>query len=207
MADPATATLPDLIAALVDAGATDIASTPLGSFPLGSFPLGSFPIGSFPADIVTDPEGLCDPCETLADAAKAGVINPDATLEDLQISTEFASTTLGEVLDAMTLATLYCPPDPDPSVGPAVECAETLGEIKDPGNLTLGQLLIAMMLKTDFPWETIPLEQLDAQTFSADNFVDYTVDIPLTGTESEAFSVAVTLDEGFLYVKGSARWT
>ncbi len=188
--DPATATLPELIDALQLAGASDIASTPLGSFPLGSFPLGSFPIGSFPADIVTDPSGLCDPCETLADAARAGVINPSATLTDLEESTAFASVTLAEVMDAMTMATLY---------GDG-----TLEDIDDLGNLTLGQLLIAMMLKTDFPWETIPLDQLDAQSFSADNFVEYKVDIPLTGTEMEPLSVAVTLADGFLYVKGSA---
>ena len=181
-------------------GSFEINGTPLGSFPLGSFdlissplgsfPIGSFPLGSFPAEIVTDPTGLCDPCETLADAAKAGVINPSATLADLEVSTAFSSVTLAEVMDAMTMATLY---------GDG-----TLEDIDDLGSLTLGQLLIAMMLKTDFPWETIPLDQLDAQTFAATNYVDYTVDIPLTGTESEAFSVAVTLDEGFMYVKGSA---
>ena len=190
VADPATATLPDLIAGLMAAGASDIASTPLGSFPLGSFPLGSFPIGSFPADIVTDPSGLCDPCETLADAARAGVINPSATLADLEESTAFASVTLAEVMDAMTMATLY---------GDG-----TLEDIDDLGSLTLGQLLIAMMLKTDFPWETIPLDKLDPQTFSANNFVEYAVDFRLLGTESEPLSVAVTLADDFLYVGGSA---
>ena len=162
-------------------GSFEINGTPLGSFPLGSFdlissplgsfPIGSFPLGSFPAEIVTDPTGLCDPCETLADAARAGVINPSATLADLEVSTAFASVTLAEVMDAMTMATLYG------------DRTHPGNDIDDLGNLTLGQLLIAMMLKTDFPWETIPLDQLDAQTFSADNFVDYTVDIPLTGTE------------------------
>ncbi len=181
-------------------GSFEINGTPLGSFPLGSFdlinsplgsfPIGSFPLGSFPAGIVTDPDGLCDPCETLADAARAGVINPSATLSDLEQSTAFASVTLAEVMDAMTMATLY---------GDG-----TLEDIDDLGSLTLGQLLIAMMLKTDFPWETIPLDKLDPQTFSADNFVEYTVDIPLTGTEMEPLSVAVTLADGFLYVKGSA---
>jgi hypothetical protein len=193
-------------------GSFDVNGAPLGSFPLGSFdlitsPLGSFPLGSFSSldAIITDPDGLCSDCQTLADAARAGVISTTATLADLELSSEFATTTLGEVLDAMTLSTLYCPPDPDPGSGPEVDCAETLGEIEDTGNLTLGQLLIAMMLKTDFPWETISLEQLDAQEFSADNFIAYEVDFRLSGSESEPFAVAVTLADSFLYIKDSSK--
>ncbi|MFC1777580.1 choice-of-anchor Q domain-containing protein [Pseudomonadota bacterium] len=175
-------------------GSFEVNGTPIGSFPLGSFdlinsPIGSFPLGSF-SSLTTIIDGVCNDCQTLADAAKAGVINASATLADLALSSEFATTTLGEVLDAMTLAILY---------GPG-----TLANIENTGNLTLGQLLIAMMLKTDFPWETIPLTQLDAQEFSADNLVSYFVDIPLTGTESEQLSVAVTIPDSFLYVKGSA---
>ncbi len=130
-------------------GSFEVNGAPLGSFPLGSFdligsPLGSFPLGSFSSldAIIDDPTGLCAACQTLADAARAGVISASATLADLALSSEFAATTLGEVLDAMTLAILY---------GPG-----TLADIEDTGNLTLGQLLIAMMLKTGFPWETIP---------------------------------------------------
>ncbi len=193
-------------------GSFDVNGAPLGSFPLGSFdlitsPLGSFPLGSFSSldEIITDPDGLCSDCQTLADAAWVGVISTTATLADLELSSEFATTTLGEVLDAMTLSTLYCPPDPDPGSGPEVDCAETLGEIEDTGNLTLGQLLIAMMLKTDFPWETISLEQLDAQEFSADNFIAYEVDFRLSGSESEPFAVAVTLADSFLYIKDSSK--
>ena len=136
-------------------------------------------------------------CATLADASHEGVIKDSATLADLSPSPEFDSTTFGEILDAMTLAVLYGPPD-------SLDDPGTLGEITDTGNLTLGQLLISMLLKTDFPWETIPLEQLDAQSFSADNFVDYFVDIALTGNESEPLSIEVTLDDSFLYVEGSA---
>ena len=180
-------------------GSFEINGAPLGSFPLGSFdligsPLGSFPLGSFPLGsfdvIIDDPDGVCDECVTLSDAARAGVINASATLEDLRLSPEFADTTLGEVLGAMTLAILY---------GPG-----TLADIEDTGNLTLGQLLIAMMLKSDFPWETIPLTQLDVQEFAADNLVAYTIDIPLTGTESAPISIAVTMADSFLYKKGSA---
>jgi hypothetical protein len=111
-------------------------------------------------------------------------------LSDLSGVPGFADTTLGEVLDAMTLAVLY---------GPG-----TLADIENTGNLTLGQLLISLMLKTDFPWETIPLEQLDAQAFSADNLVEYVVDIPLIGTETEPVSIAVTIDDSFMYLPGSS---
>jgi len=193
-------------------GSFDVSDLPMGSFPIGSFevngtPLGSFPIGSF--DLINSPlgsfpigsfsDGSCTDCMTLADAARAGALDEDATLADLKAEdpAQFATLKLGDVLDAMTLAVLYGPPD-------SLDDPGTLGEITDTGNLTLGQLLIAMLLKTDFPWETIPLDQLDAQSFSADSFVDYFVDIALTGTETEPLSIEVTLDDSFLYVEGSA---
>ncbi len=176
-------------------GSFEVNGTPLGSFPLGSFdligsPLGSFPIGSFPS-VINDPTGICAQCQTLADASRAGVISDSATLADLSPSEEFDNTTFGEVLDAMTLAMLY-------GTG-------TLANIKDAGNLTLGQLLIAMMLKTDFPWETISLDQLDTQGYSADHLVAYNVDISLNGSETSPVSTAVTLAGDFLYVQGSAQ--
>ena len=183
-------------------GSFEVNGTPIGSFPLGSFdlitsPLGSFPIGSFP-QVIDDPTGICTDCETLADASREGVIKDSATLSDLSPSPEFDSTTLGEILDAMTLAVLYGPPD-------SLNDPDTLGEIEDTGNLTLGQLLIAMLLKSDFPWETISLDQLDSQEFSADNFVDSLSDFALTGNETGPLSIEVTLDDGFLYVEGSAN--
>ena len=190
-------------------GSFEINGAPIGSFPLGSFdlissPLGSFPLGSFSspatlAAVIDDPTGICSECQNLTEAEQAGVIRATATLYDLAGSSEFATTTFGEVLDAMTLAMLYGP-------GTATD-PSTLADIEDTGNLTLGQLLISMMLKSYFPWETIALEQLDAQTFSADNFVAYLVDFELTGTETESVTVAVTITEDFLYFKDSASLT
>ena len=183
-------------------GSFEINGTPLGSFPLGSFdlltsPLGSFPLGSFPlgsfSAIIDDPEGLCNRCETLAEAVLAGVINSSATLADLAGVPAFDNTTLGTILDAMTLAMIHG--------------SGTLADIEDPGNLTLGQMLVAMMLKTDFPWETIPLDQLEPQKFSADNFVEYIVNIPLTGAGSDLFTISVTLDTAFMYQQGSSELT
>ncbi len=159
---------------------------PLGSFPLGSFdlinsPIGSFPIGSFMRSLNAIIDEPLPSCQTLADAARAGVIKDPATCQTCHHSTEFDNTTLGDVLDAMTLAMLY---------GPG-----TLADIENTGNLTLGQLLIAMMLKTDFPWETIPLDQLDAQKFSADNFRAYGVDFELSGTGSKEIVVSMTISD------------
>jgi len=182
-------------------GSFEINDAPLGSFPLGSFdlvgsPLGSFPLGSFSSlDLIINPEVPCEACENLdkavlADAVLAGAILDSAVLFDLRLSTAFATAKLGDVFTAMTLAVLH---------GPG-----TLADIEDTGNLTLGQLLIAMMLKTDFPWETIPLAQIDAQEYSADNFVAYLVDFDLSGSESAVVTVEVTLDQGFLYVRDSA---
>jgi len=177
-------------------GSFEINGTPLGSFPLGSFdlinsPLGSFPIGSF-SEIIDSTAEPCADCQNLADAVQAGIIIATKTLADLKAAapSEFGALTLGEVLDAMTLAMLY---------GPG-----TLASMENTGNLTLGQLLITMMLKTDFPWETIPLAKLDPQAYSADNFVDYIVRFNLTSSEFQPVFINVTLPNSFLYDKNSA---
>jgi len=177
-------------------GSFEINGTPLGSFPLGSFdlinsPLGSFPIGSFSAIIDSTAESCVD-CQNLADAVQAGIILDTKTLADLKAAapSEFGTLTLGEVLDAMTLAMLY---------GPG-----TLASIENTGNLTLGQLLITMMLKTDFPWETIPLAKLDPQAYSADNYVDYVVRFGLTSSEIQPITINVTLPDSFLYDRNNA---
>jgi len=154
-------------------GSFNIADLPLGSFPLGSFevngaPLGSFPLGSF--DLVGSPLGSF-PLGSFSSLAAiiddpTGLCAACRTLADAaRAGVISASATL---VDLALSAILY---------GPG-----TLADIEDTGNLTLGQLLIAMMLKTGFPWETIPLNQLDVQEFSADNFITYVIDIPLTGT-------------------------
>ena len=120
----------------------------------------------------------CDGCTTLGDAFVAGQVIADAPLSSLTDSSEFGEIELGDLLDAFTLEYLFGVGEVDP----LVQTAETLGEIADPGNLTLGQLLVSLILRSDFPWENISLSDLDPQAFAADNVVGYRLDFELNGT-------------------------
>ncbi len=84
--------------------------------------------------------------------------------------------------------------------------AGTLGDPDDLGNLALGQLLMAFLLRSDFPWETLPLDQIGAQEFSADHFVTYELSFEVGGSGPAVPAEAATvIPEDFLYVTGSGR--
>ena len=185
----------------------EINGAPLSSFPLSSFdilgsPLSSLPLSSFPLSSFLVGGVACDGCTTLGDAFVAGQVIADAPLSSLTDSSEFGEIELGDLLDAFTLEYLFGVGEVDP----LVQTAETLGEIADPGNLTLGQLLVSLILRSDFPWENISLSDLDPQAFAADNVVGYRLDFELNGTLVEPVTVNVTLSDQFYLVPGSAQF-
>ncbi|MEM9530018.1 MAG: choice-of-anchor Q domain-containing protein [Pseudomonadota bacterium] len=223
----------DLIVALQGAGESNFAATPLSSFPLSSFPLSSLPLSSFPLssleingaplssfpmsafDILGSPlsslplssfplssfliDGVaCAGCTTVGDAFLAGQVIADAPLSSFFTSPQFGDVLYGDLLGSFTLEYLFGIEPTDPN---------TLGEIADPGNLTFGQLLVSLVLRSDFPWENITLSDLDPQSFAADNFVGYSVDFELNGTLVEPVTVNVTLSEEFHAISGSAQFT
>ncbi len=168
-----------------------INAAPLSSFPLSSFDLVGSPLSSLPLSSlgpILDSTVDCSACNTLGDAAQASAVLATATLGDIEAA--IAGLTLGQVLNSFTLEFLFG--------------AGTFGDIDDLGDLTFGQLIVALMLKSDFPWETIPLDQLDPQSFTADNFVEYAVDFQLGGFGGAEVGASVTLPSSFRYVSNSA---
>ncbi len=183
----------------------EINGAPLSSFPLSSFeilssPLSSFPMSSFPLSSFDQVFTCAAPCSqftTFGDAFLAGQVRSDARLSDVAESSRFAQTTFGDLLGSLSLQFLY---------GFEPSGAENLGEIADLGNLTFGQLLITLMLKSDFPWETIPLSQIKPQTFSADNVVGYDLAFALDGNLVDPITATVTLSDSFHFQSGSASF-
>ena len=181
---------------------------PLSSFPLSSFdilgsPLSSLPLSSLPLSSLLVGGTACEGCTTLGDSFAAGQVITDAPLSSLTGSSDFGNVALGDLLSAFTLEYLLGVGRTEPGQPPA---PETLGEIADPGNLTLGQLLVSLILRSDFPWENISLADLDPQAFAADNVVGYSLDFELNGTLVEPVTVNVTLSDQFYLVPGSARF-
>ena len=185
----------------------EISGAPLSSFPLSSFdilgsPLSSLPLSSLPLSSLLVGGTACDGCATLGDAFAAGQVISDAPLSSLTGSSDFGDIPLGDLLNAFTLEYLFGVGEVDPQA----QTAETLGEIADPGNLTLGQLLVSLILRSDFPWENISLSDLDPQAFAADNVVGYSLDFELNGTLVAPVTVNVTMSDEFYLVPGSARF-
>jgi hypothetical protein len=185
----------------------EVNGAPLSSFPLSSFdilgsPLSSLPLSSLPLSSLLVGGTACDGCTTLGDAFAEGQVITDAPLSSLTGSSDFGDIPLGDLLNAFTLEYLFGVGEVDPQA----QTAETLGEIADPGNLTLGQLLVSLILRSDFPWENISLSDLDPQAFAADNVVGYRLDFELNGTLVAPVTVNFTLSDEFYLVPGSARF-
>jgi len=169
-----------------------LSSLPLSSFDLISSPLSSLPLSSLPLSSL-DTTVDCRDCTTIGDAAVAGSIILPTPLSSLFTDNDFLNLSLGDLYGAFSLELLFG--------------VDTLGQIEDVGNLTLGQLLISLILRSDFPWETIPLARLDVQSFAADNLVSFQTDFSIEGNDLEPITVAVTLSDRFAFVPGSARFT
>ena len=196
----------------------DMTTSPLSTIPLSTIdilgsPLSTIPLSTIPlSTIATCTIGTAG-CVTLGDAFVYGFLDPTATLGDLDglygeatlahligafgdltlldIAELLGGMTLGELMDALTLSFLFGDLN--------------LGEVDEFGNLTFGQLLIALMLRSDFPWESLPLDQLDPQEYTADNWLIYnlTVDVEGAGPDVEN-TASITIPQGFYYEPGSS---
>ena len=197
-----TDTLGDLITALLGSSSS-IADTPLSSIPLSSIPLSSIPLSSIPLSSI-EIAGVplssiplssipLSSIDLLVDCSNTAVDCENDTLGDAEAANAFVSgVTYGDLVNALSLEFLYG--------------AGTLNDSNDYGELALGQLLMALLLRSDFPWETVPLDQIGAQEFSADHLVTYDLYFQLGGSGPAVSAEAVvTIPEEFLYVNGSSH--
>ena len=104
----------------------------------------------------------------------------DVTLGDI---TEYGDTTMADILD-------------NHSEGPL-------------GNLTLMDILIGLLLKSDYPWEELPLDEMKVQSFGGTGQVlHYHLEWANTSSAPAVGPViTVELPDGFLYVPGTSLLT
>jgi uncharacterized repeat protein (TIGR01451 family) len=164
----------------------DIAATRLRNIPISDAP-----------GIVTGP---CPGCQTLGDAADAGAIDANATLGDL-VGVVPASTDLGllgELLQALF--------DPDAEdLGTLAELLETLLDPDDSDLGSLAELILSLFVGPDFPWEDLPLDEMDITRFAEDPTVAFTVQWTTTGnTPVGGTTVTVQIPDEFTFQPGSA---
>ena len=176
----------------------NLASSPLSSIfwvPLSSIPLSSIPLSSIPlvADIVNcNTYSQCSTA-TLGQAAQAGALLPSATLLDLPT---YDGTTIGElppsVLTGMSLAQLL------------------VGDVTTQAgypNITLGDLLVATMPPSSYPWQSVSLPALPlAADGTAGGTVTYTMTLTLSNGPANV-AVDLALPPSFSYLPGSGTMT
>ena len=184
----------------------DVAASPLAGIPLAGIPLAGIgpeasPLAGIQLAVLAGLELLddvvdctafdCGGCtvsdcagKTLGDAARAGAIRPDATLGKLGHSIDPY-----ELGDLRTYGGLNLWP-----------LAQFL-----PPSVTLGDVLMALVKSKDYPWEQVPVGDIDVQSASTDGgTVSYDAHFTAQGTAAtESELVEVGLPSGFRYVPGS----
>ncbi len=218
----------------IPVGSIAVQGSPVGSIPVGSIaiagsPVGSIPVGSIPvgsiAQVLNCPVTGCDPAMTLAEAQTAGLVRDTAQLWMLgsQALTGVLFSAVVNGLDpSVTLAGL----------GPvALEAIKLwmlanrlteegvtlaqlghgadgirLGDIPQSayGTITLYEILLSLLIQSDFPWEQLPVDGMQDFAPAAGTDLTYTARGRLTC--AAIGSIDVDLHD-FRYVAGSTTIT
>lgn len=163
---------------LAATGASSLESTPLAAIPLAAIPLGAIPLRSIPLESIriadvplgAIPLRAIDLQSSPLGAIPLGAIDgslettplraiPLAAIAELELAdlmayfnkTDSPEFTLNDVLDHLTIAFF-----------------DLLGD--EFGGLTFGELLVSLLLATDFPWEDLPLDLVDLRAAACGTF-------------------------------------
>ncbi|HEX9695551.1 MAG TPA: PxKF domain-containing protein [Actinomycetota bacterium] len=167
----------------------DLASAPMGSIPMGSIPMGSIPMGSIPMGSI--PMGSIDISSTPMGSIPIGSIPNAGAIVDCS-RLDCATATLG---DAAKLV---------PSAIRDGAVLADLGAALD--QITLGQLIVGLLARTDYPWERLPIDGL--QDDGNGPQLGYRVDYDFDCTPfSPPTTVTVAPPAGFRYVAGSSQFS
>jgi predicted outer membrane repeat protein len=188
----------------VPLGAIEIAGVPLGAIRLDSIdltnsPLGAIQLGAIPLGAIC---GSTDAGLTLAEAAALGSCDT-ATLADLGAALETYDITLAAVLDYLTFG--------------------FLGQITELDSLTYGEIVVSILLSIDFPWEDLPLDEIETRDVACDydrsaggctvgdpdtrpDLVRVDVDVDVTGGSIDGTLIDVTIPAGWIILPGSAEF-
>ncbi len=211
----------------IPVGSIPVGSIPVGSIPVGSIdlavsPVGSIPVGSIPVGSILlcgqQAQPACPTEGTLADAVNAGLaLNPAAILRDLgEALTGFTpAITIDDLgpagYDAATRLQLW------EIVTALAPYNVTLADIRaaldeillkdiDPtklGDITLYELLLSLLVRSDFPWESLPVEGMQDFAGIAGNELTYTATATVECPVGQAAELDVDLGD-FRYIPGTA---
>ena len=179
--------------ATVDVVGSPVATVPVATVALHSAALRALPVATVPVATVDCSKlfgGACTPTTTIGDALDAGAISPGATM--LAIHDALAGLTLGDIVGFLSSS----------------DDQMTIGQLAPflPANITLRDLLLALMPIASWNWEGADLAALDIQDHaSAGGVVHDTATFTVSGSGGQAVAdVSVTLPLGARYVKGSS---
>jgi hypothetical protein len=167
-------------------GSTPVGSTPVGSTPVGSTPVGSTPVGSTAvassrlAIVKIDDMPSGEPARgTVVDCTVVSCDDgTDATLGDAAAK--------GAILPTATFGT--------PALKPALVAA----------GITYNDLAVAILLRSDFPWEQLPVQGLQ-QAADTGKHVTYRLGVDVDCALTHRFFLSVTPPDGFFPVAGTSR--
>ncbi|MEX1195549.1 MAG: hypothetical protein WED85_10870, partial [Dehalococcoidia bacterium] len=208
-----------------------VESSPLSSIPLSSIPLGSIPLSSIDphasrlgnillsdipnvGDVVNCTAMDCTPptTDTLGDAGDAGEILPEARLRDIEDAVPnyllgdlvfLGNTDLGDLFQGLGM-TGY-----EDNVEFLMSFMYGQHNIGDPGfnfgNMTFGDILRGLLSRSDYAWEELPFEDIQAQRFAGGkDTITYTAAWESVGGNALGTELAVDLPAGFAIVPGSS---
>ncbi len=186
-----------------------VGGTQLSSIQLSSINIAGTQLSSIQLSSISNPSAVVDctkvdcTTDTLGQAAIAGAILPGATLGDLGT---YGNSTVQDVLTGLGAS----PADVEFFLsffyGDNTLANLASGAQVNLGNLTLGQLLLALLIRSDYPWEDLPLTALTSADVPGTGVLTYTASFHNDGG-SVPSDLSVSLPAGFHYQKGSSAQT
>jgi hypothetical protein len=162
-------------------GSTPIASTPISSTPIASTPIASTPIAS--THITSSRLGEVK----VADMNPAGqVVN--CTIVDCApgtVATLGSAYTANGILPTATFGS--------PALYPALQAAD----------ITMNDVVVALLAASDFPWEQLPVQGLQSVAGTGEN-ATYHLSVGVDCSVVDDFQASVTLPDGFFPVAGTS---
>lgn len=162
-------------------GSAPVGSTPVGSTPVGSTPVGSTPVGS--TDVAAS---------LLANIALSDIGNDDHDLSSVVDCTKVNCST-GTLGDAYAASAIL-----------PTATFSMLANAMAADNITINDLVVAIIGAAGFPWEQLPIQGL--QPYSATkSTVHYTIGADVDCTVVSQLTFTAHLPAGFFPVDGSAQ--
>jgi uncharacterized protein YjbI with pentapeptide repeats len=198
--------LSSILLSSIQLSSIGVSGTQLSSILLSSIDLNSAQLSSILLSSIANPGSVVDCTKvncasaTLGDAAAAGAILNGATLGDLGT---YGASTVQDILTGLGASPSQVEYFLSFFYGDNTLAGVADGSPVNLGNTTLGQLLLALLIRSDYPWEDLPLSALESSDVPGTGVLTYTATF-LNGGGAVPPDLVVTLPDGFYYERGSS---